>query len=92
MNAFVLINGAPTGPMSLDQLRERMRAGQVNMASLAWMEGFANWVPISSMPVLVSALLPPLPLSGGPVNQSAGQPPPIPAAAAASTTGSNCNQ
>lgn len=61
MNVFVLINEATQGPLDAEQLRAAMRNGSVSMASLGWIEGQVQWLPLAQMPSVVAGLLPPLP-------------------------------
>jgi hypothetical protein len=53
MNIYILQNGEQAGPYTRDQLQQFLAAGQVQGTDLAWREGLAEWVPLSSIvPVL----------------------------------------
>ncbi|WP_295426356.1 tubulin-like doman-containing protein [uncultured Thiodictyon sp.] len=70
---FVVLNGQQQGPYPYLQLQQLLATRQLEVATLAWREGLAGWLPISQVPELAALLLvtpPPVP----------GTPPPIPGA------------
>lgn len=75
---FVERQGQPEGPLSLAQVLERIRDGEVTAATRIWRSGDADWRPAGEDPGLRGALTaeapvpPPLPPSA--------LPPPLPAA------------
>jgi len=50
---YVAINGEQTGPFTLEQVQELLRAGQVRDTDLAWAEGRETWVPLRDFPGFV---------------------------------------
>ena len=92
MNLYVMVGDKPQGPLSLDQLRGLMRDGKVNMQTLAWMDGQGEWVPLGSIPSVVSELFPPLPNGTTPAVEPRTTPssqPPAPDPVASSSTPAN---
>jgi membrane protease subunit (stomatin/prohibitin family) len=60
----VAVDGKPTGPFGLDQLRAQAASGAVTRASLVWAEGMAGWQPageVADLAPLFAAVPPPLP-------------------------------
>lgn len=51
---FVAIDGAPVGPLSLDDVRQRMGIGKITGESLAWREGLGDWKKASEISELSS--------------------------------------
>ncbi len=51
---YVGIEGTPTGPMGLPELRDRALQRKVTLDSLVWRDGFEEWKPLSSFPELVT--------------------------------------
>lgn len=47
--------GQSKGPVSTDELRSLIAAGQVPVTEMAWTEGMADWAPINSLPELMQA-------------------------------------
>ena len=43
------LNGQQLGPVSEEQLRQMVAAGQLNAATLIWREGMAEWQPIAAV-------------------------------------------
>jgi len=60
-------NGVTRGPLTLRQLRELAKAGEIQPQTLVWKEGSPEWVPANS----VKGLLPAVPAAPG---QPPGQP------------------
>lgn len=59
---FFTRGGQQAGPVSAEQLRQMVAAGQVAPHELVWREGMANWQPLGSVPELGAA--PPMPPPG----------------------------
>lgn len=60
----VVVNGASTGPYSLQQLSQMAASGQINAQSLVWCEGMANWTAAGQVQDLSSLFVsnvPPIP-------------------------------
>lgn len=51
---FVAIDGAPAGPLSIEDVRQRIAIGKVNGESLAWREGLGDWKKAAEIPELAS--------------------------------------
>lgn len=54
---FVGIDGVPTGPLGMEELRSKAAAGLVSLDSLVWREGFEDWLPVHKFPELEAAVL-----------------------------------
>lgn len=50
MEVFVVLNGKREGPLTLYQLGELLREGKVTGATIGWMRGQENWVPLREIP------------------------------------------
>jgi membrane protease subunit (stomatin/prohibitin family) len=64
---FVAVNGAQTGPFSIQQLQAMAVSGQFNRQSLVWKQGMAGWLAAETQPELsavFSAVPPPPPPIG----------------------------
>lgn len=48
----VAVNGASTGPYSVQQLQTMAQTGQLNAQSLVWCAGMANWMSAGQIPEL----------------------------------------
>ena len=62
---FVAVNGAQTGPFSIQQLQAMAVSGQFNRQSLVWKQGMAGWLAAETQPELsavFSAVPPPPPI------------------------------
>ncbi len=62
---FVAVNGASTGPYTIQQLTKLAGEQAITATSLIWKTGMANWAPISSIPalnIIFANTPPPLPL------------------------------
>lgn len=60
----VAVNGAATGPYSIQQLSQMAASGQLNAQSLVWCAGMANWTAAGQVPELSSLFassVPPVP-------------------------------
>ena len=51
---FVAVNGAQTGPFSIQQLQAMAISGQFNRQSLVWKQGMAGWLAAETQPELAS--------------------------------------
>ncbi len=47
-----LVNGQQFGPVSQDDLRQLVAAGELTMSDLVWSESMADWQPLGSLPQL----------------------------------------
>jgi type IV pilus assembly protein PilA len=54
------------GPVSADELRAAYQRGELVATSLVWMEGFPNWVPLSSVGAALGIQSFPPSVGGGP--------------------------
>lgn len=50
----VVVDGEQVGPLGEADVKEKLRAGQINAESLVWKEGFADWTALSTVPELVA--------------------------------------
>ena len=64
MDIHIFVGGQQIGPFSPEETRRRIAAGEFQLSDLAWTEGQAGWVPLSTLPGFTSAYTPP-PLPGG---------------------------
>jgi len=48
-------DGQRLGPYSLEEVRSQLAAGTLHDSDLAWYEGAANWMPLSTVPGLSAA-------------------------------------
>lgn len=53
---FVGIDGAPTGPLTVQEIRAKAAEGLVHGESLVWREGFEGWLPLRDFPELRAAV------------------------------------
>jgi membrane protease subunit (stomatin/prohibitin family) len=60
----VATGGRSSGPLSLDQIRQAVAAGQITAQSHAWAPGMDSWSPIASVPALAALFVPPPPPQG----------------------------
>src|SRR5208283_3427346 len=74
---FYVSDGGSEGPETSQRLLELLNAGKITRQTLVWRQGAPDWQPMESALGLADRLPPPIPGR----NQSATQPPPIPAAA-----------
>lgn len=54
----VAVNGASTGPFSVEQLRAMAAGGQFNAQSMVWTAGMANWTAAKDVPELAGLFAP----------------------------------
>lgn len=55
-------NGAPLGPISLNELLARLEDGRTPVTGLVWKQGLADWVPANSLLEVQSGSTSPPPL------------------------------
>jgi Domain of unknown function (DUF4190)/GYF domain 2 len=70
MEIYLARDGQRVGPFPLEEVLRQLAAGTLQPTDLAWTEGAADWMPVSSLPGIVVAAPPPL---------ASAQPPPMPA-------------
>ncbi|MDR2447232.1 MAG: DUF4339 domain-containing protein [Treponema sp.] len=60
---FILIDGQPSGPLSLDSIEQLIKKRQVARSSLVWREGLQQWVAAEVIPELANIfpVIPPPP-------------------------------
>ncbi|MDR0375738.1 MAG: DUF4339 domain-containing protein [Treponema sp.] len=60
---FILVDGQPSGPLSVDALKQRIEKRQLARNSLVWREGLQQWVAAESIPELTNIfpVIPPPP-------------------------------
>jgi hypothetical protein len=60
---FVLVDGQPSGPLSIDALKQQIEKRQLARSSLVWREGLQQWVAAESLPELTNIfpVIPPPP-------------------------------
>jgi uncharacterized RDD family membrane protein YckC len=61
MSAITILdsNNAPTGPFTRAQVADKLQRGEVTLSSLAFVEGLAQWTPLSDVLKQVDAANPP---------------------------------
>jgi len=67
---FLVLNGAQAGPFTQDDVLARLRAGQIDRATLVFTAGMSQWTPLGQVPELAGAAAsgfatPPPPPPGG---------------------------
>ena len=65
---FVAVNGQPVGPMTLQEIGQRIQQGQIARTDLVWKTGAPDWAPAESYPELAALFgggPPPMPPGGG---------------------------
>jgi membrane protease subunit (stomatin/prohibitin family) len=63
----VELNGQAAGPLTVDQLRQYVNAGQLTPNSNVWAPGMPNWVPAQSVPALAPLFATPPPATPPPL-------------------------
>jgi hypothetical protein len=60
---FILVEGQPSGPLSIDDLRQQIEKRQFIRSSLVWKEGMQQWAPAETIPELTNIfpVIPPPP-------------------------------
>src|SRR5688572_33383104 len=67
---YLVVNGAQAGPFTQDDVMARLRAGQIDRATLVFTAGMSQWTPLGQVPELAGAAAsgfatpPPPPVSG----------------------------
>ena len=60
----VAVGGQPTGPFTIEQLREQAAKGGLTRASMVWAAGMAGWQPaaeVAELAAIFTAVPPPIP-------------------------------
>ena len=52
---YLVVNGAQAGPFSQDDVMARLRAGQIDRATLVFTAGMSQWTPLGQVPQLAGA-------------------------------------
>ena len=52
---YLVVNGAQAGPFSQDDVMARLRAGQIDRATLVFGDGMSQWTPLGQVPALAGA-------------------------------------
>ena len=52
----VVVDGEQVGPLTDAEVKDRLREGKINSDTLAWKEGFADWMQLSTVPELTAIL------------------------------------
>jgi predicted Zn finger-like uncharacterized protein len=52
----VVVDGEQVGPLTEAEVKDRLRQGKINSDTLAWKEGFADWMQLSTVPELTAIL------------------------------------
>ena len=50
----VVVDGEQVGPLTEADVKEKLRANQINAETLVWKEGFADWSALSTVPELAA--------------------------------------
>ena len=58
---FLAVNGQPTGPYTVDKLKEMIVSGQLTATSLLWKQGMKEWVNANTIESLKDSFVPPIP-------------------------------
>lgn len=58
---YLAISGQQQGPMSKDDLINRLRSGEIGLETLAFRQGMSQWTPIASIAELNEGAPPPVP-------------------------------
>lgn len=63
MSLYIYQNDQQTGPFSEEQIQQMIQRGAITLETLAWKEGMATWVPLSTLrgPAIPVATPPPPP-------------------------------
>ena len=64
MSLYLYQNDQQTGPFTVDQVQEMLRAGTITRDTLGWKEGLAEWSPLSSLLTTAGINAPPPPKPG----------------------------
>ena len=65
---YYSLNGKRIGPVTGDDIRQLIAAGTLDNQTLAWKEGYDNWIPIGQTELKQTVRTTPPPLSGTAVN------------------------
>jgi predicted Zn finger-like uncharacterized protein len=68
----VVVDGEQVGPLTVAEVKDRLRAGKINSDTLVWKEGFADWMQLSTVPEMTSLLAR---ITRNPVGKSEGRDP-----------------
>lgn len=60
---YLAVDGKPTGPYSLEKLKEMIVSGQLTPSSLLWKTGMKEWVKADTIEQLKDSFMPPIPPS-----------------------------
>lgn len=65
MEFHIARDGQQSGPFSQEEVRRKLSAGELQPTDRGWQEGMAEWMPLSTFPMLVATAPPMLTTSGG---------------------------
>jgi uncharacterized membrane protein YhaH (DUF805 family) len=68
MKIFISKNGQHLGEFELTEVNDKLQCGQIAPADLAWHEGLPNWIPVRSIPGVLTE--PPLLLKESPESKT----------------------
>ncbi len=60
---YLAVDGKPTGPYSIEKLKEMIISGQLTSSSLLWKKGMKEWVKANTIEGLKEEFMPPVPPS-----------------------------
>ena len=58
---YLAVDGKPTGPYSIEKLKEMIISGQLTPSSLLWKTGMKEWVKADTIEKLKDSFMPPIP-------------------------------
>jgi len=65
MQFYIARDGQQSGPFSQEEVRRKLAVGEVLPTDRGWQEGMAEWMPLSTFPMLVATSMPVLTTTGG---------------------------
>lgn len=65
MQYYIARDGQQSGPFSQEEVRRKLSAGELLPTDRGWQEGMAEWMPLSTFPMLVATSTPMLATVGG---------------------------
>lgn len=65
MEFYIARDGQQSGPFSQEEVRRKLAVGEILPTDRGWQEGMAEWMPLSTFPMLVATSMPLLTTRGG---------------------------